>query len=118
MCSSLAWWIAPGTWWSLAGTSPNSEGRSLCAGDDAVRLSTIDGGEGDLCGVGDGEEVWEDSMLFTISWRGPLGEDVGDREGNDTSDLSDGAADVTELFVLILLAFARTVLECADFDEF
>jgi hypothetical protein len=52
-----------------------------------------------------------------MSWRGALGEVEGEREGNDTRDLSDGATDDTDVFVLILLAFVRTVLECADLDE-
>jgi hypothetical protein len=110
--------MAPGTWWLFTGASSNSDARTLCVGDDAVRLSTIDGGEGDLRGVGDGEEEYEDRTLFSMSWRWALGEVLGEREGNDTRDLSDGAADVTDVFVLILLAFVRTVLECADLDEF
>jgi hypothetical protein len=47
--------MAPGTWWLFIGTSSNSEARTLFIGD-AMRLSTIDGGEGDLRGASDGEE--------------------------------------------------------------
>jgi hypothetical protein len=83
-----------------------------------MRFPIVEDGDSDLFGANDGEKCWGDRTLASASCREELGEAVGEREGNEIRDLSDGVEDVMDVFVLILLDLARTVPECPDLDEF